>query len=184
MRKAHADDLHAVGFEGHHLVVFDLRLAGDAKHHGDVGAVDVGVQHANLGAFQRQADGQVGADGALAHAALAAGNGHDVLDRDVELAGNAAVAAHLRVEAHLHVLHAGHQRLDRCGALVFHLAAQRAGRRRQHDGEADAVAADRHIADHIERDQIVVQFRFLHGTQCNHHRFLGDAVLLLLLSDM
>ncbi|MEZ4610917.1 MAG: hypothetical protein R2838_11860 [Caldilineaceae bacterium] len=44
---------------------------------------------------------------------------------------------------------------------LFHLAAQRAGGRGQHDGEADRAAVDGQIPNHVERDEIVVEFRLL-----------------------
>ena len=160
--EAHAHDLDAVGLHRNQLLVLDLRRPSESEHHRDVGAVDVGVQHADLGAVLRQADGEVGGDGALADAALAAGDGDDVLDGHVQLAGDAAVAAHIGVEAHGHVLHAGHQ-LHGGDALFLDLPAQRAGGRGEHDGEAHVAVVDGDVAHHVERDQVLVQFRFLDG---------------------
>jgi hypothetical protein len=144
----------------------------------DVGAVDVRVQDADGGALLGQGHGQVDGHGALAHAALAAGDRHDVLDGDLQAAGDAGVAAHVGVELDRHLLHAGdlhHRRLR----LALHLPAQRASRRGQHDGEGHLPAFDVHILDHLEADQVVVQLRLLHGAQGCQDVLLGYTAVLL-----
>ncbi len=78
----HGDDLDAArdrdGVEA--LVLGDLGVGGDAEHEVHGGAVEVGVHDPYAEPFQREGRGQVGGDGALAHAPLARGDGDDALD--------------------------------------------------------------------------------------------------------
>ncbi len=53
---------------------------GQPQHGGGIGAIDVGVDHADLGPLLGQANGNVDRDGAFAHAAFAAGDGQDIFD--------------------------------------------------------------------------------------------------------
>jgi hypothetical protein len=132
----------------------------------------------DFGAVQRQAHGQVGGDGALAHAALARRHGDDVLDRDVELADDAHIRAHVGGEAHV----------DRSTPGTACTASEASCSICPRNGQAgvvstmvkpDVAAADREVADHVERDQIVVQFRLLHRAQRSHHCVLGYTVVLV-----
>ena len=56
-----------------------LEAGLEAHHRRDVGAGDVGVQQADLGAVLGQGDGEVDRDGGFADAALVGGDGDDVL---------------------------------------------------------------------------------------------------------
>ena len=68
------------------LVVGALRrLALEPEHERDVGAGDVGVEEPDRRAVPRQRDGEIHRDRALADAALARGNGEDVLDARQQL---------------------------------------------------------------------------------------------------
>jgi len=75
------DELDAVRSEG-----FDLVFADDAwlgcrpEHGGDVGAVDVGVDEADLVAELGKRDGEVDGDGGLADTAFAGADGDDVFN--------------------------------------------------------------------------------------------------------
>jgi hypothetical protein len=62
------------------VAVEDGGLAVDAEHGGDVGAVDVGVDEADLVAEARERDGEVDRHGGLADAALAATDCNDMFD--------------------------------------------------------------------------------------------------------
>ena len=78
--------LHAVAFHRlDALAVLRLRLAVDAEHRRLRRPVDVRVQHANVGAFRGERKGEIGGGGGLAHAALARGDGDDVLHAREEL---------------------------------------------------------------------------------------------------
>ena len=72
--REHAD---AVGGDGHDLLVDQLGPARLAHDPGLRGAVNVGVDQADLLAQPRQRDGEIGGDGRLADAALAAADGDD-----------------------------------------------------------------------------------------------------------
>jgi hypothetical protein len=168
------------GHRRHQLTVHRIGqvVGGQAHHGGDVGAIDVRIEDAHGGALLGQGHGQVDGHGALAHAALAARYRDDVLDGDLQAAGDAGIAAHVGVELDRHLLHAGdlHHRGLR---LALHLAAQRAGRRRQHDGEPHLPAVDMHVLDHLQADQVVVQLRLLDGTQGCQNIFLGYVAVFL-----
>ncbi|MEI2697408.1 MAG: hypothetical protein V9E94_03305 [Microthrixaceae bacterium] len=64
-------------------------------------------------------------------------------------------------------------------ALALHLAAQRAGGRGQHDGEAHLAAVDVDVLDHPQGDQIVVQFRFLYRAQRRQYVLLAYVAVFL-----
>ncbi len=51
--------------------------------------------------------------------------------------------------------------MDGLARFAFDLAAQRAGRRGQHNRKTHLVPDDLQIADHVQGDQIFVQLRFL-----------------------
>ena len=57
------------------------RVVAGAEHDRGVGAVDVGVEQADLMAGARHGDRQVRGDRALANAALTGGDGDDLLSR-------------------------------------------------------------------------------------------------------
>ena len=119
---------HAVCQGRHHLVAHDvghLIYAHDDRY---VGTVDVGIQQAHPRAHLPQRHGQIGRNGGLAHAALAACHGYDVLDGHIEFAGDAVVGAHLRIEFHLDTLHA-RQSLHSRPCLALDLTTQWTGRR-------------------------------------------------------
>src|SRR5690554_2202023 len=94
--EGHGVGLQAVGGDGYEVFVFAHVRAlafGDAEHHADAGAVDVGIQDSNPGTFGVQGQGEVDGGGGFAHAAFARGNGDDVFharyggDVFVDLAG-------------------------------------------------------------------------------------------------
>ena len=77
--EAERHQLHAVLLQRQDAVADHPRL-GDAEHHRHRGAVDVGVEQADAMAELRQRQREVGGDGRLADAALAAGDRHHVAD--------------------------------------------------------------------------------------------------------
>ena len=79
--RLHAVRLHRL----ERLAVVGLRAAGDAEHRRLRRPVDVGVEDADGGAFRRQREREVHRGGGLAHAALAARHGDDVLHAGHEL---------------------------------------------------------------------------------------------------
>ena len=70
----------APGFDGKHGFAADFGLCVDAEHAGEAGAVDVGVEQADVVAGLGEGDGDVDGGGGFADAALAGGDGDDVLD--------------------------------------------------------------------------------------------------------
>ena len=73
-------DLEPVGLEGlHRLAVDRHRLAARAEHRGLGRAVDVRVEDAHAGALVRKGEGEVRRDRGLADAALARGDGDQIL---------------------------------------------------------------------------------------------------------
>ena len=108
---------------------------------------------------------------------LAAGDGDDVAHGDVQPASDALVAANVGVEFDRDLLDAGEGH-DRIGRLALHLAAQWASRCGQHDGETDLTALDVDVLDHVQADEVVVQFRLLHRAQRRQDIFLGYSAVL------
>ena len=116
--EAGGDDLQAAGTDGElvrpdeptaGLVVLDrLESFGHAEQAGDREAPDVGVEDADGATLARQGDGEVDGDGALADAALAAGDGqHPRRRRHLRVAGVLACVP-ARLEHHLAALLGGH----------------------------------------------------------------------------
>src|SRR5690606_30447371 len=64
----------------HRLAIQAGRTFVDAQHDGYAGAVDVGVQQADLGAQVAQCQGQVDRGGTFAHAALARRQHNNIFD--------------------------------------------------------------------------------------------------------
>jgi hypothetical protein len=154
--QADRDRLHAVRLHRCDvLVVRALGLAGQAEHHRDAGAVDVGVEHADLAALGGQRERQVHRGGGLAHAALAGGDGDDV----AHFRQRGEVLLHLvrddaRGDADGDLLHAG----NRVGDHAAHFGLEGrvpAGRRipqLQFDG--DAAAVDAHATHRVRGDEV------------------------------
>ena len=131
-QKTDGHDLQAVVLHRLHvLAVHALGPAFDAHHHGLAGAVNVGVQQADAGAFSGQGQGQVDRGGAFANAALARGDSDDVLDVGQQLhAALHAVAGDFDRDIDRHIGHArhrldgGNQRFAQAGQLAFGGVAQ------------------------------------------------------------
>ena len=71
--------MNAIVFHGFHgFAVFAFGAAFNAHHHGLAGAVNVGIEQAHTGAFCGQRQRQIDGGSALAHAAFARSNSHDV----------------------------------------------------------------------------------------------------------
>src|SRR5882762_1502220 len=125
--KADRDRLQAVALHRlERFAVLRLRPAGDAEHHRLRRPVDVGVKHANGGAFGCQSQRQVHRGGGFADAAFRGGDGDDVLDAGDQLdAALHGVRHHPGAQAHRDVRGARLlQRLDDLAAnrLVLALA--------------------------------------------------------------
>ena len=79
--KADGHELDAMGGDRLDAVAFeDVGLAGGAEHGGHVGAVDVGVDQADLVTELRERDTEVDSDGGFADTTFAGADGDDVLD--------------------------------------------------------------------------------------------------------
>ena len=141
------------------LAVDGLRLAGDAQHARLGGAVDVGVEDADLGPLSGQGQRQVDRGGGLAHAALAGGHGDDVLDVVDGLEGLLhRVGVDLPGHVHGHVGHAGHGGdllLDARGDGADHALGGEA----DHHLDLDLPALDLDALDGASADQIALQVR-------------------------
>ena len=79
--EADGDELDAVRVDGSIMVVVeDGGLARGAEHDGHVGAVDVGIDEADVVAELCERDGEIDGEGGFADAAFAGADGDDVLD--------------------------------------------------------------------------------------------------------
>ena len=138
----------------HRLAVHGLRLAGDAEHGRLARAVDVGVEHADPRALGGERQRQVGRHRALADAALARGDGDDVLHVRHHLQ---AALHRVRDDLHRHVgadvAGAGRlQRVDHRAADAVDLAG---GRVAEFDVDADVAALDAHVARGARADEVL-----------------------------
>ena len=102
------------------LPSFDSGPAGDAEHHRLRRPVDVGVEHAHRRALGGEREREVHRGGRLADAALAGGDGDDVLDPGNELHAALHGVRH-DFRRHLHRDVGRARRLQR----LDHLAADR-----------------------------------------------------------
>jgi len=143
-----------------------------ARHQGDRRPVEIGVEQADRGTLLRQCDREVERDGALAHAALPRAHQHHVLDLREQAVRLPLGPADLRAKAELDLRHPG----DRSQG-GFHVGAdavaQRAGRCGEVHLQRNPAALDPHILDHVQGDEVAVEFRILDPGQRLHHLLDG-----------
>ncbi len=152
----------------HRLHVFAVHTFGpalDAHHHGLAGAVDVGVEQADAGAFGSQRQRQVDGGGAFADAALAGGHGHDILHVGQQLhAALHAVAGNFETHVDRHIAHTGHafggidQQLADTGELAFRRVAE-------FDVESHIITADLQVPERFAADKILAGVGVQHALQ-------------------
>ena len=99
-----------------------------AEHERHTRPADVGIHEAHAGAGAGQGNGQVGRDGALAHAALARGHGNNVAHAGQDVAV-LAHGRHPRGQVDFHVRLLIHHRVDGAHAGVVNQLLERAGGR-------------------------------------------------------
>ena len=80
VEEAHRHDDAAEVLEGLDAIAEGVGGVVDVHHAGDIGAVDVGVEKADLVAEAGDGDGEVDGDGGFADAAFAGTDGDEVLD--------------------------------------------------------------------------------------------------------
>ena len=132
--------------------------------------VEQADRRARLGEGHRQVD----ADGALADAALARGDGHDVLDARNELFG----LPRLRTADHRtpgDVDAGGADAGQGRPGIALDLVLERAGGGRQLDGHAQRGPVDDQVLDHVEADQVASELGFLDRAKHVDHGVLGEA---------
>ena len=150
--------------------------AVDAQHGGYVRTVDIGIQQTDAGAALGQRHGDVDRHRGFADAALARADRDRVADRHVHQPAHAAVIGHIGVPLDRNGFHArdGH---DGLSCFLLDLAAQRAGRRGQHDCERDLAVRDLQVPDHVQGDQVPVEFRLLDLAQGGKYCRLVQEIL-------
>ena len=165
-QKRHRYELDAVLLRGNDLLAVGRQLCADAEHDRHVRAVDVAIDHRHPPAGLAERYREIDRHGRLADATLAGAHGDDVLhalDRR---------PPHLRRRRRSHLR--GHLDLDRGhprqrghhgAGVIAHLILDRARRRRQLDGERHLAAADAHVLDELERDDVAVQVRIAHRAE-------------------
>src|SRR5579883_2181132 len=80
VQESHRHYAHAVLFERLDAFANRVRRGANAHHERDVGAVDVGIEQANLVASTRERDGEVDRDGGFAYTAFTGSDRDQVLD--------------------------------------------------------------------------------------------------------
>jgi hypothetical protein len=91
---------------------------------------------------------------------LAGADGDDVLDAWNRLTAAFGANGFAHHRAHVHVDRRNPWNLhDRCARLIAHLILHRTGRRGQFDRERHASAFDRQILDEAEADDVAVEIR-------------------------
>ena len=174
-------------FRRNHLPVASLRRHGRQAHHeGYRRAVHVCVDQGDRVAARGERGRKVHGHGALAHSALAAGDGdgagvrarpEERLNELISLPkpsgeGIALVAGH-GVELHLDrppVRNGGEGLLG----VRAYLVAERASGSRQDDGRPDAFVIKDDISDHAEVDDVSLQLRVLHSRESAQQRLRGS----------
>ena len=132
-----------------------LGLARDAHQHGLTGAVDVGVQNAHARALGGQRQREVGRRRTLAHAALARGDGDDVLHARQQLhAALHRMGRDLGDDVDRDIAHAL-GRLGRGDELAAQLRLQAPGRIAELHVESHVAAADLHVAHRARADEVL-----------------------------
>ena len=133
-----------------------------AEHQADAGPVDIAIAEPDAGLifFSAQRDGEIGRDGRLAHAALAAGDRDDVFHAlDLGLRERAALGlkrladGRADVEVNSGLADAGNRFESGGGRLLDLFGDLRIGGR-DRDPHRDARAVDLHVLDHAEGNDV------------------------------
>src|SRR5579859_1838318 len=150
----------------------DVGAAG-THHERDVRSGDVGVEQANPGTIAGQADREVDGDRGLADASLARCHRDRVLHAWDEIGRRPAERAlHVARPVDLHRF--GAQALEAGDDLVLDLGLQRAGRRRELDGERHVRPGDLDVLHHAQRDEVTPDLRVLDLSQGSHDVLVGE----------
>jgi hypothetical protein len=159
-QEADGHDLHTVVLERlHRRAVIAHRTRIHAHHLRLAGAIDIGIEQADAGAFRGQRERQVHGGRALADAALAGGHGDDVLHvRHQRHALLHSVGDHLGAQVHRHVVDARHGLGggDQRTAQRRHLAL---GGITQNHVEGDVAACHLEVLDGLGRHEILAGIR-------------------------
>ncbi|MCY1361370.1 hypothetical protein D9M69_480350 [compost metagenome] len=174
-QEADRHHLHAMALLGLHVLAVDaLGAPVQAHHHGLARAVDVGVEQAHGGALGGQRQRQVGGRGALAHAALARGHGHDVAHVGHQLhAALHRMADDPGDDVDRHVLHArhglgrGHQRLADGRVLALGGVAE-------FEVERDIALGDLQVFERAGRCEFFAGVRVRDALECVHEPVGGE----------
>ena len=153
----------AESLERYELGVHHLRLALDAHHARDRRTVDVGIEQPDPGPAATERAGEIYRHRGLADASLSGRDRDHLLDPWQHLVGPAPVEGRAHVGSHLQIdrSHAG-KIADQLFGHGLETVPNRAGRRRQLEGEADlSVAADDEIFDHAEADDVAAEVGIL-----------------------
>ena len=138
----------------------------DTEHLGHARSEDVGVEQSHIVAQSCQGDGEVGGDGALAHAALSGADGDDVLHPGQEFAHlRARRVAELGGDVYLHVL--AHGVVDLCLCRLDGGLEERVGLAWEDERDAHFVPVDAGgVGQHFTLDDVLLCARvddFLQG---------------------
>ena len=152
---------------------------GDAQHHRLRRAVDVGVEHADLGALGRKRQCEIDGGGRLADAALAARHRDDVLD-----AGDQLDAALHRMRRDLlrHVdgdASRARQRDERIGDQLLQDLVLRLRRIAELDVDVDVAALDLDLLDRLAAHEILARVGIDQCAQSGLDIGLGDGHRML-----
>ncbi len=168
----------------HAFAVCAFRAGVDAEHLWLRGAVDVGVEDADAGTFGRQRQCQIDGGGGFADAALAGGDGDDVLDIGQQLHAALYAVRHdtaTDIDGHIAGIRQGFQFV---GDQLLDFGLYGLRRIAQHDVERDVVAVDLDVLHAFAADEVLAGIGVEQCLECFLNlRFCdGHAGILLLQS--
>jgi hypothetical protein len=156
------------------LAVLGFGAAVDAQHGGLRGAVDVGVEHAHVGAFGGQRQRQIDGGGGLADTALAGGHGDDVLDAGDEFHALLYAVGHdFPGDIGCRAFHAG----DGLDLVLDHgldLAGDHPGRVGQHHIQSDLAAVHLDVLGRLGGDEVLLGVGVDEFFECGLHLLFGN----------
>ena len=136
-----------------------------AEHGGRVGTVNIRIHQPDASSSLSQSHCHVDRDRRLAHAAFAGTDGDRITNRHVDQSTHAPVVGDIRIHFDVYGFDT-FDSFERIATVRFDLAFQRTSWRGEHHRKRYLVAFDLQVTDHVERDKILTEVRFLHSTKC------------------
>ena len=139
-----------------------LEASRQPEHPWQIGTGDIGIDQAHLGTGLAQNDGEIGGHGRHPNAAVVRGNSNDVFD-----AGDLGLPLTRREGRHhgipINRNSGSPRRQEGSGNILLDRVAQRASRSREDDRERDRAVLHCDVANHIETNEVPLEFWVHHA---------------------